>query len=331
MIKKSVFAFLFCLIIAAPFTSRVNADSFITPVEFEVYSDDGSYVFRWIPSRDYRTAQARVYRNSDLIYYINDMPTLGVGASNFFISRDFMHIVFVPTTHNFQSITMDMRDELTLIAIEFYAYGELIKTHYISDLINDMGNVRRSVTMASWRGFFPETRYASEHLPEYNILRIMTTERIVYTFCTITGEILSFVPYDTEITESRVIIMLNGNRIDFGDARPLVQNGRVLVPVRDVFESMGFTVEWNADLQTVFLHEADNNFYIEITIGAPSFLVVTPSSTVGHSYAEVHRLDVPAQIIGGRTMLPLRAVLESAGYGIIWDRAANTVHITENP
>ena len=31
-----------------------------------------------------------------------------------------------------------------------------------------------------------------------------------------------------------------------------------------------------------------------------------------------HRLDVPAQIIGGSTMLPICAVLESIGYYVEW-------------
>ena len=42
----------------------------------------------------------------------------------------------------------------------------------------------------------------------------------------------------------------------------------------------------------------------------------------------VHNLDVPAQIIGGRTMLPIAAVVRSVGYEVDWDAETRTVVIT---
>ena len=47
----------------------------------------------------------------------------------------------------------------------------------------------------------------------------------------------------------------------------------------------------------------------------------------GYSTASAHTLDIPAQIIGGRTMLPLMAVLESVGYQLDWDGLTNTVSV----
>jgi len=76
---------------------------------------------------------------------------------------------------------------------------------------------------------------------------------------------------------------------------------------------LGFRVDWHEDMQTAFLYDADDAFHIEIRIGAPSFFVVRPGSEDTYSSASVHRLDVPAQIIGGRTLLPLRAVLGLLG------------------
>jgi hypothetical protein len=42
-------------------------------------------------------------------------------------------------------------------------------------------------------------------------------------------------------------------------------------------------------------------------------------------------LDVPAQIIGGRTMLPIRAVLESVGFYVDWNEANRTVLVSSSP
>jgi len=40
-------------------------------------------------------------------------------------------------------------------------------------------------------------------------------------------------------------------------------------------------------------------------------------------------LDVPAKIVGGRTLVPARAVAESFGADVQWDQATRTVTITE--
>ena len=79
---------------------------------------------------------------------------------------------------------------------------------------------------------------------------------------------------------------------------------------------MGFLVDWDGDTRTVTL--SGDSDLIEITIGSNTF------TANGQSIA----LEVPAQIIGGSTMLPLRAVLESVGYELDWDGSRQTVLIT---
>lgn len=39
--------------------------------------------------------------------------------------------------------------------------------------------------------------------------------------------------------------------------------------------------------------------------------------------------DVPAQVVGGRTFLPVRAVAEALGLEVAWDGAARTVHLVD--
>jgi hypothetical protein len=87
-----------------------------------------------------------------------------------------------------------------------------------------------------------------------------------------------------------------------------------------VFEHLGFYVDWNANTQQAFL--INDDYTVIITIGDNTF------ATNGATY----NLDVPAQIIDGRTMLPIRAVLESIGYYIEWNSATSTIEIsTRNP
>ena len=316
--KKIIFT-LTIIFAAIVFNStQVTADSFLPPSEFEIVSADGTMVFRWVPSEDYRSARAGVYRNGELLYAMENLPTMGVSEHNFFFSQDFERLIVFPATG-------------FTVAMEFYVMGELVKTHYIADLISDMDRVSHSVTRAWWRGVFPTTResvYHIYHLVEQEALRFITIERIVYEVSLTTGEILSRAPYDTPLVEGNITVRLNGRIVDFPDQQPLIQNGRTLVPVSAVFETMGFNVEWVEHMRTVFLRPAVGDYYIEIEIGHSAFLVVRPGTNPYYSNASVHTLEVPAQIIGGRTMLPLRAVLESVGYQLTWDEATRTILIT---
>ena len=114
-----------------------------------------------------------------------------------------------------------------------------------------------------------------------------------------------------------ITVEIDGVQVDFDGQDPVNVAGRTLVPVRGVFEALGFNVSWNASAQQITL-TGDN--VIILTIGSSNF------TTDGQN----HTLDVPAQIIGGRTMVPLRAVLESAGHSIGWDGARSAVLITAN-
>ena len=117
-------------------------------------------------------------------------------------------------------------------------------------------------------------------------------------------------------TPTTISATVNGQPVNFADQQPINVNDRVLVPARGVFEMLGFTPTWNNDTRQATLTRA--NATIVITIDSTTF------TTNGTS----HTLDVPAQIINGRTMLPLRAVLESVGYELEWDGATQTVIIT---
>jgi alpha-tubulin suppressor-like RCC1 family protein len=79
---------------------------------------------------------------------------------------------------------------------------------------------------------------------------------------------------------------------------------------------LGFDVDWDQETLTATLTRNDD--IVWIYIGGDFF----------RTNWQEFPLDVPAQIIDGRTMLPIRAVLESVGYNVAWDGAANAVIIT---
>ena len=106
-------------------------------------------------------------------------------------------------------------------------------------------------------------------------------------------------------------VLLDG---EFVDVETVAVDGRTLLPVRAMVETLGGDVDWNAGTrQATVVH---GNTTIVLTIGSTAALVNGTAVT----------LDVPAQTINGRTFLPLRFVGESLGLDI--DFYAQTVIIS---
>ncbi|MCL1787874.1 MAG: copper amine oxidase N-terminal domain-containing protein [Defluviitaleaceae bacterium] len=120
----------------------------------------------------------------------------------------------------------------------------------------------------------------------------------------------------TAFANDSITVTIDGQVIIFADQEPVIIDGRTLVPVGGVFGALGFTPTWDSATRTATLTRSD--YVVVITIDSATF------TTNGVTYT----LDVPAQIINGRTMLPIRAVLESVGYELDWDSATRTVLIS---
>jgi len=122
------------------------------------------------------------------------------------------------------------------------------------------------------------------------------------------------------ITSSRaaygeINVTINGRQINFAEQGPGIIDGRTLVPVREVFEQLNFTVEWHGGARQVFMQS--DRYTVVLIIGRNTFYI----------NGVPHFLEVPAQIIGDTTMVPLRAILEGVGYRINWHSRARTVQI----
>ena len=117
----------------------------------------------------------------------------------------------------------------------------------------------------------------------------------------------------------QINVSIDGQPVNFADQTPTIIDGRTLVPVRDVFEALGFEVDWDDVTRTATL--TGDDYVVTITVGRRTF------TTNGAN----HTLDVPAQIIGGRTMLPISAILESVGYYVGWNERTRTVIVRSEP
>ena len=101
------------------------------------------------------------------------------------------------------------------------------------------------------------------------------------------------------------------------DVPPVTHLGRTMVPLRAIFEALGATVEWNDETSTVTSVKNDKN--ISLTVG-DNVLYVNDNAI---------SLDVPAMVVDGRTLVPVRAVSESLDCKVGWDDITQTVNINK--
>ena len=143
-------------------------------------------------------------------------------------------------------------------------------------------------------------------------------DKIPIGFRAIDGNGTSDRPYILEsICNEKVFgisVRVNAKDIDF-DQPPIIVDGRTLVPLRAIFEAMGATVDWDQDTQTV-VSELDG-IKISLQIG----------SNVLYRNGEPVELDVPAQVVNNRTLVPARAIAEAYDAYVGWDGVLKTVEI----
>jgi len=113
-------------------------------------------------------------------------------------------------------------------------------------------------------------------------------------------------------------VLLDGLRLNF-DVPPTIVSGRTLVPVRVIAEALGMQVAWDPDARRV------------TASGQGQSVVLFIDRTDAYVNGKPALLDVPATIVGGRTLVPLRFFSGAFGAGVGWDDATRTVLLTSPP
>lgn len=94
------------------------------------------------------------------------------------------------------------------------------------------------------------------------------------------------------------------------------ERGRILVQMRDVFEWLGWAVEWHPETRTITARGQGYTMTMRIN---------DPRATVnGAGYL----LDVPPRLILGRTLVPLRFVAEVTGCRV--DYLGDAVQVSDD-
>jgi hypothetical protein len=112
-----------------------------------------------------------------------------------------------------------------------------------------------------------------------------------------------------------ISVQVDGQPVRFTGTEPQYRDGRVFVPLRGVFEEMGATVNWRPASRTVIARRGDKN--VQLRIGDRTASIDGQPVT----------MDVPAMIIDGATMVPIRFLSESLGADVSWNSTQRVVMI----
>ena len=110
-------------------------------------------------------------------------------------------------------------------------------------------------------------------------------------------------------------VYLDGKKIGF-DRLPVSEEGRMLVPLRAIFEALGAEIAWDGNTQTVTA--VKDGTTISLTLGDKN----------ATKNGETIELEVPAKSVGGRTFVPVRFIADSFGVEVGWNDSMKQVILT---
>jgi photosystem II stability/assembly factor-like uncharacterized protein len=226
--------------------------------------------------------------------------------------------------------------DVSLIAVDpqdpniFYADGKKpVKKYRIIKTIAGLGDIK----------IFPTSTKDDNFYTQDNIVALKAIPKNGYVFSGWSGSISSSNPIaqlkmdaDKEIiakfvklttvvlTVGRSVFTVNGTTQNL-DSPPIIKNGRTLVPIRPIVESLGGNVSWDPVNKSVTISLGSTT--VELWIGKNTAKVNGKSVLIDPNNQKV----VP-EIINGRTMLPLRFVAENIGCTVQWDQATQTITLT---
>lgn len=117
-------------------------------------------------------------------------------------------------------------------------------------------------------------------------------------------------------TSEDIQVFVNNSPLLF-DVDPTIIEGRTVLPVRAIFESLGLKVGWDDTTRTVI--GTGTGVVIQLKIDQ------VKATVNGKEFI----LDVPATVINGRTLVPARFVAEATGATVEWNSSTRTISINK--
>ncbi|SFH07035.1 Copper amine oxidase N-terminal domain-containing protein [Desulfotomaculum arcticum] len=145
-------------------------------------------------------------------------------------------------------------------------------------------------------------------------------------------------PQPTPPIGSGITVYVNYEPLTF-DVSPVIIDGCTMVPLQAIIEALDAEVQWDNSTKTITATRTDTNFKRNIdqtkdtldisNQGHCKTVKLTVDQTKAYTNNKEVTLGVPAQLINGRTMVPLRFVSESLGAEINVDKTTKVITINQ--
>lgn len=118
-----------------------------------------------------------------------------------------------------------------------------------------------------------------------------------------------------EPEEKEIVVNVDGINLTIEDQKPIIVEDRTLVPFRAIFEALDAEVKWDGETKTVTAKKDETE--LEMVIGNNTYKL----------NGEDKEMDVPAQIVNDRTLVPVRVVSEGLNCKVDWNEEKLVVDI----
>ncbi|OPZ94594.1 MAG: hypothetical protein BWY74_00451 [Firmicutes bacterium ADurb.Bin419] len=106
--------------------------------------------------------------------------------------------------------------------------------------------------------------------------------------------------------DNSVPVFIKDKEVKF-DVPPVIKQGRTLIPVRAITNALGADVEWDAETKTVTVSKA---VYDPASGVSTTVVTLKLDSDIILINGKEAKIDVPAQMVNNRTMVPIRFVVD---------------------
>ncbi|ATP40676.1 hypothetical protein CSE16_11805 [Solibacillus sp. R5-41] len=114
---------------------------------------------------------------------------------------------------------------------------------------------------------------------------------------------------------SNITIYVNNEKQSYSN-KAVLKGGSTLVPLRGIFEVLGAEVKWDQTSKTIDATKGTTKIWLKI------------GSKATKVNGKTVNIDVPAQVVNGSTLVPLRFIGEALGAEVKWNQSSKTINIT---
>ncbi|WP_332650177.1 stalk domain-containing protein [Lysinibacillus sp. 54212] len=143
----------------------------------------------------------------------------------------------------------------------------------------------------------------------------------------------SFANADESSAASGISIYINDVKQSYSD-KAIIKNGSTLVPLRGIFEALGAGVIFDSEDRSIEVSKTTGKMWLK-TASKPTdpsysfstkiFLKIGSKTT--YVNGKKVTIAMPAQIVKGSTLVPLRFISETLGAEVRWDAKKKTIKI----